>query len=78
MGYHAIGWATHFLDMNNDRWLDAYLAVGNDPPLTDRVYENVPGQVMFDDISLFSGAVDDPETLGASSGTLTVMAGRTW
>lgn len=66
MGYHAMGWATHFLDMDNDRWLDAYLAVMNDLPLSDRVYQNVPGQIQFDDISIFSGVSDEAETLGAS------------
>jgi len=66
LGYHAIGWATHFIDMDNDRWLDAYLAVMNDPPLSDRVYRNVPGQVEFADVSAGGGASDPEETLGAS------------
>lgn len=64
LAYSAIGWATHFMDMDNDRWLDAYLAVQGVIPKSDRVFASAKGS--FVDVTDTSGASDQWATLGAS------------
>ena len=71
LNYDAIGWATHFLDADNDRRLDAYLASSTVFPTAapDRFYRNsgTLHSPFFDDISLTSGDVtNDESTMGAS------------
>jgi len=71
LDYDTIGWATHFLDADNDRRLDAYLASSRTTPapVPDRFYRNIGGLNApdFDDISATSGDVSDgAPTMGAS------------
>lgn len=64
----VVGWATLFLDVDNDGWLDAYLATdGSDMNTSDRLYSN-NGMGAFDDISVASGVSNLDKTRGAASG----------
>jgi len=67
LDFDATGWATHFMDADNDGWLDAYLATaGLTPADADRFYRHDPAGSVFEDISAASGISDTERTIGAS------------
>lgn len=67
MNFDAVGWGTHWIDFDNNQWLDAYLATNGTtfPDDTDRVYENLT-DTSFMDISAASGASNDRQSQGVS------------
>ncbi|TDR23158.1 CRTAC1 family protein [Marinicella litoralis] len=68
LNFDAVGWATLFLDLDNDGWLDAYLATdGNNLQSSDRLYHN-NGLGVFVDITTGSGVSNLDRTRGAASG----------
>ncbi len=68
LNFNAVGWATVFIDINNDQFNDAYLATANTTAnKSDRVYiNNQNGQ--FIDESINSGITDLLSTIGAAKG----------
>ncbi|MFC3194194.1 CRTAC1 family protein [Marinicella sediminis] len=68
LNFDATGWATLFMDVDNDRYPDAYLATANvTPSKRDRLYiSNQMGQ--FNDATVFSGIEDLYMTVGAAKG----------
>jgi len=67
LNFNAVGWGTHFLDFDNDQWLDAYLVTGGavSGVNTDRVYRN-QSMMSFLDITDTSGGSDPLNTIGVS------------
>jgi len=64
----VVGWATLFVDVDNDGWLDAYLATdGFNINTSDRLYSN-NGMGAFVDITVSSGVSNLDKTRGAASG----------
>jgi hypothetical protein len=66
--FDTTGWATIFLDVNNDRFPDAYLAsAATTPSRRDRLYINDQSGAL-DDVTVNSGIEDLYMTIGAAKG----------
>jgi len=68
LDFNAIGWATLFLDVNNDQFPDVYLATADRTvDKNDRLFISNQGQ-QFTDVSNVSGIDDLLMTIGAAKG----------
>ena len=79
--YQLVGWGTGFFDMDNDGWLDLFIANGHVYPQMDLVHGSAPYREpmllfrnrrdgTFDDISTVLSAIPDASRRGAAFGDL--------
>jgi hypothetical protein len=68
LNYIALGWATLFLDVDNDTWLDAYLATwGRSARFADQLYINQQDET-FEPVGETSGIQTLTSSVGAAQG----------